>query len=213
LHVLHGAPKAADTGRKTHPALIPLKTKILEGGVRCRRYRENLLFSPRFPLLKSVTIRNGELARASHGRPAGPSRLLNKGRWERSIMAKSPSGPDNARLDRIVAEARRNREQRENTYREQALKLYPWICGRCQREFDRTNLQQLTVHHRDHNHDNNPNDGSNWELLCIYCHENEHARFLDSAGQNPAAPGTGLSSSATHNPFADLKSLLNRGES
>ncbi|MGB0127265.1 MAG: YajD family HNH nuclease [Rhodocyclaceae bacterium] len=128
-------------------------------------------------------------------------------------MAKSPSGPDNARLDRIVAEARRNSEQRENTYREQALKLYPWICGRCRREFDRTNLQQLTVHHRDHNHDNNPNDGSNWELLCIYCHENEHARLLDSAGQKPVAPGTGLSSTATHSPFADLKSLLNRGES
>jgi hypothetical protein len=128
-------------------------------------------------------------------------------------MAKPSSGPDNARLDRIVAEARRSREQRENTYREQALKLYPWICGRCRREFDRTNLQQLTVHHRDHNHDNNPSDGSNWELLCIYCHENEHARYLDSAGQSPAAPGTGLRSTATHSPFADLKSLLNRGDS
>lgn len=128
-------------------------------------------------------------------------------------MAKPPTGPDNARLDRIVAEARRNREQREGTYREQALKLYPWICGRCRREFDRTNLQQLTVHHRDHNHDNNPGDGSNWELLCIYCHENEHARLLDSAGQSPAAPGTGLRSSATHNPFADLKARLNQGKS
>ena len=37
---------------------------------------------------------------------------------------------DNAKLDRIVAEARRNAEQRELGYRERALKMYPWICGR-----------------------------------------------------------------------------------
>ena len=32
------------------------------------------------------------------------------------------------------------------------------------------------MHHKDHNHDNNPPDGSNWELLCLYCHDNEHSR-------------------------------------
>ena len=85
------------------------------------------------------------------------------------------------KLDSIVAEARRNRELRNLGYREQALKLYPWVCGRCAREFDRTNLQHLTVHHKDHNHDNNPADGSNWELLCIYCHDNEHSKYLTSA--------------------------------
>jgi len=121
-----------------------------------------------------------------------------------------PSGitPSNSKLDRIVAEARRNREQRETTYREQALKIYPWVCGRCAREFTRANLQQLTVHHRDHNHDNNPTNGSNWELLCIYCHENEHARYLDNAGLGEAASGGGQKSQATHNPFAGLKALL-----
>ena len=113
--------------------------------------------------------------------------------------------PDTAKLDRIVAKARRNREQREQGYREQALKLYPWVCTRCAREFDRTNLQQLTVHHKDHNHDNNPPDGSNWELLCIYCHDNEHSRYLDSAGRKlDSAPET----TAVHQPFANLKSLL-----
>ncbi len=114
---------------------------------------------------------------------------------------------NNDRLDRIVAEARRNAEARERGYREQALKIYPWVCGRCTREFDRSNLQQLTVHHRDHDHDNNPPDGSNWELLCVYCHDNEHSRRLESdrnAGQGAGAPKT----IATHNPFADLKSLL-----
>src|ERR1039457_2743459 len=66
----------------------------------------------------------------------------------------------------------REKERREKNYREQALKLYPWICGRCAREFAGKNLRELTVHHKDHNHDNNPPDGSNWELLCIYCHDN-----------------------------------------
>ena len=113
--------------------------------------------------------------------------------------------PDSARLDRVVAETRRNRDQRENDYRERALKLYPWICGRCAREFTRDNLRELTVHHRDHNHDNNPADGSNWELLCVYCHDNEHSRQLDATG---AGNDPGEKSSATHNPFADLRSLL-----
>ncbi|MFA7388515.1 MAG: YajD family HNH nuclease, partial [Thiohalobacteraceae bacterium] len=88
---------------------------------------------------------------------------------------------DTDKLDQIVADAHRQRDQRENDYRERALKLYPWICGRCSREFTRANLSELTVHHRDHNHDNNPLDGSNWELLCLYCHDNEHQRQLEAA--------------------------------
>ena len=110
---------------------------------------------------------------------------------ERRIAAVSAVEQEQAgssKMDRIVAEARRNRERREQDYREQALKIYPWVCGRCAREFTRANVNQLTVHHKDHNHDNNPPDGSNWELLCIYCHENEHARYLDSAGRGEAQP-------------------------
>lgn len=112
---------------------------------------------------------------------------------------------DPGKLDRIVAEARRAAEKREKGYREQALKLYPWICGRCGREFTHRNLRELTVHHRDHNHDNNPPDGSNWELLCLYCHDNEHQRQLEAAaGGGPSERGT----VATHKAFADLKALL-----
>jgi 5-methylcytosine-specific restriction endonuclease McrA len=113
--------------------------------------------------------------------------------------------PDQDRLDRVVAEARRNREQREQQYRERALKIYPWICGRCGRDFTRQNLRELTVHHRDHNHDNNPPDGSNWELLCLYCHDNEHSRYLDSVGRSLASETI---APATYRPFADLESLL-----
>ena len=123
-------------------------------------------------------------------------------------MPQPKAPPDSARLDRVVAEARRAAEQRNNGYRERALKMYPWVCGRCAREFTRANLQELTVHHRNHNHDDNPADGSNWELLCVYCHDNEHARHIDHAagslsGADAAAPATGK-------PFADLKALLAR---
>jgi hypothetical protein len=114
---------------------------------------------------------------------------------------------DSDKLDRIVAQARRDREQREKGYREQALKLYPWVCGRCAREFTRANLHELTVHHRDHNHDNNPSDGSNWELLCLYCHDNEHMRHLDAA-YGDASSGNESQSGSTHNPFADLRDRL-----
>ena len=84
------------------------------------------------------------------------------------------------------------------------------VCGRCAREFDRGSVHQLTVHHRDHNHDNNPKDGSNWELLCLYCHDNEHQRQVEQA-QRGGMDGTGATGSAAkHRPFADLKSLLER---
>jgi hypothetical protein len=115
---------------------------------------------------------------------------------------------DTGKMDRIVAEARRNRDLREKDYREQALKIYPWVCGRCAREFTRINVHQLTVHHKDHNHDNNPTDGSNWELLCIYCHENEHARYLDSAGRGGPGSGGEPDAPSTYKAFADLKALM-----
>ncbi len=112
------------------------------------------------------------------------------------------------KMDQIIAEARREREQREKSYRERALKLFPWVCGRCGREFSGKRLKELTVHHRDHNHDNNPPDGSNWELLCIYCHENEHTRNDVADWYEKPAPAKEKTSSITHNPFANLGSLL-----
>jgi hypothetical protein len=121
---------------------------------------------------------------------------------------KKKTPPDQNRLDEVVARAHQDREQRERGYREQALKLYPWVCGRCGREFTRTNVQELTVHHRDHNHDNNPSDGSNWELLCLYCHDNEHARYLDGQWSTASAVSGQDTPGATHNPFANLKDLL-----
>ena len=126
-------------------------------------------------------------------------------------MSTGKSPPDNARLDRIVADARRSAKQRDLGYRERALKMYPWICGRCAREFTRANLQELTVHHRNHDHDFNPADGSNWELLCVYCHDNEHSRHVDHTGVSAAA-AEDRHVAATGNPFANLKALLKRDD-
>ena len=66
------------------------------------------------------------------------------------------------------------------------------------------------MHHRDHNHDNNAPDGSNWELLCLYCHDNEHARFEDHIrGVEYGKPAE--TEAATHNPLAGLAALLGKG--
>ena len=122
-------------------------------------------------------------------------------------MSPSKSGIDHAKLDQVVAKARRDALERDQGYRERALKMYPWICGRCAREFTRANLQELTVHHRNHDHGYNPADGSNWELLCVYCHDNEHSRYVDFTGES-AANAEEKVAAATGNPFASLRGLL-----
>jgi len=124
------------------------------------------------------------------------------------------SNDKTARTDRLIADAVRSRLARAGGSREQALKIYPWVCGRCGREFTHRNLRELTVHHRNHNHDDNPSDGSNWELLCLYCHDNEHSRQLDAdaarqAGVSATAGGT--KGPATGQPFANIRELLKKG--
>ena len=120
-------------------------------------------------------------------------------------MAKSKS---TEKLDQLISEARKEREQNDKGYRAKALKMYPWVCGRCTREFSVANLQELTVHHRDHNHDNNPEDGSNWELLCVYCHDNEHARLVDHEYGSLAENKT--KEELMQHPFAGLSALLKK---
>jgi hypothetical protein len=120
---------------------------------------------------------------------------------------KTPPGssPGNGRL---LSEEQRALEIRKKTYRERALKIHPWICAKCGREFAGKKLSELTVHHKDHNHDHNPPDGSNWELLCLYCHDNEHSRSLESEWQNSPDNDVEQGPVATHNPFAAIKALL-----
>ncbi|ABB31157.1 HNH endonuclease [Geobacter metallireducens RCH3] len=86
-----------------------------------------------------------------------------------------PAEKSQAELDEMVRRMR-GEQSASGSYREQSLKIHGWICAKCGREFDLANLHLLTVHHRDGNHLNNPPDGSNWENLCVWCHDDEHSR-------------------------------------
>lgn len=122
-------------------------------------------------------------------------------------MTVKPSDQD--KMTQVVSEARRERAAREKTYRERALKLFPWLCARCGREFSGKRLKELTVHHKDHDHDHNPPDGGNWELLCLYCHENEHSRHAVADWYDTPSPETASSRPVSgHQPFAALADLL-----
>ena len=66
-------------------------------------------------------------------------------------MSSSTPPTNTSKLDRILAD---NQRDKEMGYRDKALKMYPHVCGRCAREFSGKRLSELTVHHRDHNHDN-----------------------------------------------------------
>jgi len=123
-------------------------------------------------------------------------------------MSSKKTRIDGEQMDKILAEARHKREEREKSYRERAFKLFPLVCARCGREFSGKRLRELTVHHKDHNHDNNPLDGSNWELLCLYCHDNEHSRNLVAEGYDALQPESEPKDTATYRPFASLEALL-----
>jgi hypothetical protein len=123
---------------------------------------------------------------------------------------RTPVSPE--RREQILAQIRRDHEIRQKGYRERALRLFPHVCASCGREFSGKRLPELTVHHKDHNHDNNPPDGSNWELLCIYCHDHEHEKYklaglVDGLTQNDTQPRSKMA-----NPFADLDNLLKKDE-
>ena len=106
----------------------------------------------------------------------------------------------------------RDLAEREKGYRARALKLFPHVCASCGRGFSGKNLKELTVHHRDHDHDNNPPDGSNWELLCLYCHDNEHQKYEEHQAAVAAGRSTGDDSGqrATHKPFGALADLMEK---
>jgi 5-methylcytosine-specific restriction endonuclease McrA len=123
------------------------------------------------------------------------------------MKSSTPTGGGD-RLTQVVAQARQSRAQREKDYRERALKLFEPVCARCGRDFEGKRLRQLTVHHKDHNHNNNPPDGSNWELLCVYCHDNEHSRHQDAQYLEPGAAEEQSGEGLTHQPFAEMARLL-----
>ena len=114
------------------------------------------------------------------------------------------------RRAKVLAELRRDAALRQRSYRERALNLFPHVCARCGREFAGKRLRELTVHHKDHNHDNNPPDGSNWELLCLYCHDYEHEKLLSISRHEASNDDSGSTPPSTFQPFENLDSLLKK---
>ncbi len=119
---------------------------------------------------------------------------------------------DSKQHDHIIAQMRKEEQVRQTGYRERALKLFPHVCGRCTREFEGKKLRELTVHHRDHNHDNNPPDGNNWELLCIYCHDHEHTRGVQEQRSTEGPADRQQGPVLAHSPFAALADRLKQPE-
>ncbi len=120
--------------------------------------------------------------------------------------AKTPGSDE--KLSRFYEELRRERQQTHRSYRDRALAILPHLCAVCGREFEGKKLRELTVHHKDHNHDNNPPDGSNWELLCIYCHDELHERGDDAQWYGDDAAVKKNRRPAGFKPFEGLDSLL-----
>ena len=121
-------------------------------------------------------------------------------------MAAKKRPPSPAEQARAMADIHREQAEREKGYRARALKLFPHVCASCGREFEGARLKELTVHHKNHNHNDNPPDGSNWELLCLYCHDFEHEkhRMRGFGAHHPAeAERPGLA-----NPFDALDALI-----
>ena len=116
--------------------------------------------------------------------------------------------PDAARRAQIRAELHRDVAARRTGYRERALKVLPHLCANCGRTFEGNRLKELTVHHRDHNHNNNPPDGSNWELLCIYCHDHEHEKNLLAGHYEGAVARKEELAPSIFAPFAALDALI-----
>lgn len=115
---------------------------------------------------------------------------------------------DPQRKAALMASLKRDKQEKEQTYREQALRLFPHVCQRCGREFSGKRLRELTVHHKDNDHFNNPPDGSNWALLCLYCHDDEHGTYEQRGLYAEGAHDLKTEPSLGHNPFAGLQNLL-----
>lgn len=125
--------------------------------------------------------------------------------------AATGAGKPKQTIEEAMAELKAGKKKGPQ-YREQSLALHGMVCARCAREFDAANRHLLTVHHKDSDSNNNPPDGSNWENLCTYCHDEEHSRegLADyEDGRGSAADNTRLAHSdekggGSLGSFADL---------
>ncbi len=109
------------------------------------------------------------MPRVTYGKKGGRVRTI-------TVKDKSQAGRS---VEDVVRHLKKEQQKLPGEdYREKSLAIHGLICARCGREFDESTRHLLTVHHKDGNHSSNPPDGSNWENLCAYCHEDVHSRGI-----------------------------------
>lgn len=106
------------------------------------------------------------------------AKMTFSNKWGRVAVSKKPITTDAQKSVEDTVREMKNAAKAPGgeDYREKSLSIHGLVCARCARDFSGVNRQLLTVHHKDGNHHNNPPDGSNWENLCAYCHEDVHSR-------------------------------------
>jgi len=144
------------------------------------------------------------------------AKMTFSNKWGRVAVSKKPPGTEAPKSVEDAVREMKNaaRIPGGEDYREKSLSIHGLVCARCAREFTGVNRQLLTVHHKDGNHHNNPADGSNWENLCAYCHEDVHSRevLAEYLGNNASGREASLvyGETASAPPSSESESLLAR---
>ena len=140
------------------------------------------------------------------------ARMTFSNKWGRVAVAKTPQAADAKKsVEDVVREMKSAAgAPGGEDYREKSLAIHGLVCARCGREFSGASRQLLTVHHKDGNHHNNPPDGSNWENLCVYCHEDVHSRevLAEYLGNSASGREVNLVYGDTSTTSSDSESLL-----
>ena len=122
------------------------------------------------------------------------AKMTFSNQWGRVAVSKKPQGAEAQKSVEDTVREMKNAAKAPGgeDYREKSLSIHGLVCARCAREFSGVNRQLLTVHHKDGNHHHNPPDGSNWENLCTYCHEDVHSRevLAEYLGDQCIQPGS-----------------------
>jgi hypothetical protein len=136
------------------------------------------------------------------------AKMTFSSKWGRVAVSKKPQAADAPKSVEDTVREMKNAARAEGgeDYRERSLSIHGLVCARCGREFSGVNRQLLTVHHKDGNHHNNPPDGSNWENLCAYCHEDVHSREVLSEYLGNSSSGRDVSLVYGGSPAAETES-------
>ncbi|MHB8138848.1 MAG: YajD family HNH nuclease [Smithellaceae bacterium] len=140
------------------------------------------------------------------------ARMTFSNKWGRVAVSTKPLVPEGQKSVEDTVREMKNAAKAPGgeDYREKSLGIHGLVCARCGRDFSGVNRQLLTVHHKDGNHHNNPADGSNWENLCTYCHEDVHSREVLAGylGDNASGREVSLVYEEKPSPASETSGLL-----